>query len=190
MMKHIIGQAVFQLMVMITLVFAAELFIPEYTDSLDKSTFASNPQWKWKDGKVGGNIRSGRFITIKGGYDYQTIYNNTGIYSRHFTFIFNTFVMMQIFNFMNCRKIHEQLNIFSGIAKNKLFIVIVVVIFVLQILLITFGGQGLHVYSNYGLTVQQWIISVLIGSISLPVNLLIKQFPVKEDSEASSLEKH
>ena len=42
-MKHIIGQAIFQLTVMITLVFAAELFIPEYTDALDKSTFASHP---------------------------------------------------------------------------------------------------------------------------------------------------
>ncbi len=42
-MKHIIGQAIFQLIVMITLVFAGELFIPEYPDSLDSTTFSGNP---------------------------------------------------------------------------------------------------------------------------------------------------
>ena len=38
--------------------------------------------------------------------------------SRHFTFIFNTFVMMTIFNFLNCRKLKDELNTF----ESKLFI--------------------------------------------------------------------
>ncbi len=67
--------------------------------------------------------------------------------------VFNVFVMMQLFNFINSRKIHEEINLFSGILSNKLFIVIVFSILILQILLITFGGSAVHVYSNYGLTV-------------------------------------
>lgn len=106
-MKHILGQAVFQLIVMIVLIFAGELFIPEYEDSLDKSTFALHPEWKWNNGVVGGTVRSGRMITIRGSSDYHDIYEKTGITSRHFTFIFNCFVMMQLFNFIGCRKIHE-----------------------------------------------------------------------------------
>ena len=50
----------------------------------------------------------------------------------------------------------------------------------LQALLVTFGGQGLRVYSNYGLTIEQWLICILIGSFSLLVNFILKQFPVSE----------
>lgn len=34
-----------------------------------------------------------------------------GFYSRHMTFVFNTFVMLQVFNFMNARKIHDEVHI-------------------------------------------------------------------------------
>lgn len=63
--------------------------------------------------------------------------------------------------------------------SNKLFILIVSIILVLQILLVTFGGQGLHVYRNYGLTVQQWIICIAIGSLALPVNFFLKLFKIE-----------
>lgn len=152
-MKHVIGQAVFQLIVMVVLVFAGDRFIPEFKDSYDTGIFANHLDWKWRNGIVGGTVRSGRMITVSGAHDYKDILETTEIYSRHFTFIFNTFVMLQLCNFISCRKIHEELNIFSGIMRNKLFIIIVGTILGLQIILITFGGQGLHVYDNYGLTV-------------------------------------
>lgn len=42
--------------------------------------------------------------------------------SRHFTFIFNTFVMMQIFNFLNCRKLKDEWNTFESKLSNlKIF---------------------------------------------------------------------
>jgi hypothetical protein len=66
MMKHIIWQAIFQFIVMIVLIFAGEHIIPEYADSLDHSVFATNPDWKWHNGKIGGTVRSGRMITIGG----------------------------------------------------------------------------------------------------------------------------
>ena len=47
-------------------------------------------------------------------------------------------------------------------TKNVLFPIIVVGIFVLQIILVTFSGLAFGVYSNYGLTVKQWLISVLL----------------------------
>jgi len=42
--------------------------------------------------------------------------------SQHFTIIFNTFVMMTLFNEMNARKIHGQRNVFDGLNRNPLFI--------------------------------------------------------------------
>ena len=46
--------------------------------------------------------------------------------TAHLTILFNTFVMMQIFNEINARKIHGERNVFGGIFTNKLFIIIAV----------------------------------------------------------------
>lgn len=188
MIKNILGQATFQLIVMTVLIFAGERFIPEEVDSYDTTLFSAHPEWKWYNGVIGGTVRSGRLITISGDDDYQSVYDQTGVYSRHFTFIFNTFVMMQLFNFIACRKIHEEPNIFAGILSNKLFIIIVLCVLCLQCVLVTFGGEGLQVYNNYGLTVKQWLISMAIGWLTLPINFILKQLPVTENepSEISS----
>jgi Ca2+ transporting ATPase len=45
-------------------------------------------------------------------------------------------------------------------SDHFLFPIIVASIFALQILLVTFAGNAFGVYSNYGLTIQQWLISV------------------------------
>lgn len=41
--------------------------------------------------------------------------------SEHFTVIFNSFVMMTLFNEFNARKIHGQRNVFEGIFTNPIF---------------------------------------------------------------------
>jgi Ca2+ transporting ATPase len=38
---------------------------------------------------------------------------------------------------------------------------IVVFIFILQILLVSFGSLAFGIYAYYGLTVQQWLLSVI-----------------------------
>lgn len=55
-----------------------------------------------------------------------------------------------------------QFNILSGITKNPIFLFIVFGIFVLEILLVTFSGKAFGVYGNFGLTIEQWLICVLI----------------------------
>lgn len=44
--------------------------------------------------------------------------------TQHFTIIFNTFVMMTLFNEINARKIHGQRNVFEGFFTNRIFYVI------------------------------------------------------------------
>ncbi len=51
-------------------------------------------------------MRSGRFKYVNGNPDYEPVYSQFRVFSRHFTFIFNTFVMMQVFNFLNAKKLH------------------------------------------------------------------------------------
>lgn len=58
-----------------------------------------------------------------------------------------------------------------------MFLVIIVIIICLQCLLLTFAGMAFGVYPNFGLTVPQWGISILIGSISLIVSIILKLLP-------------
>ena len=53
--------------------------------------------------------------------------------TQHFTIIFNTFVMMTLFNEINARKIHEQRNVFDGLNRNPLFIGIWITTFFVQV---------------------------------------------------------
>lgn len=41
--------------------------------------------------------------------------------TQHFTVIFNSFVMMTLFNEFNARKIHGQRNVFEGVFTNPIF---------------------------------------------------------------------
>ena len=73
MFKHIIGQAMFQCIVLFVLVFAGEKFIPEYADSFDQTVFNGHPEYKYHDGIAGGTVRSGRQYYINGDYDYHSV---------------------------------------------------------------------------------------------------------------------
>ena len=108
MLKHIIGQSIYQLIIILIIVFMGEYFIPERVDAYDTELFAAHPDYKWHNGVVGGTVRSGRPYFPNGDPDYETILEHSETYSRHFTFVFNTFVLLQVFNFVNCRKLHEE----------------------------------------------------------------------------------
>jgi len=47
----------------------------------------------------------------------------------------------------------------------------------LQILVITFGGRFFQVYKYHGLTIVQWLLSVGIGALTMPVSLLLRLLP-------------
>ncbi|XP_058179200.1 calcium-transporting ATPase 9, plasma membrane-type [Rhododendron vialii] len=90
------------------------------------------------------------------------------------TLVFNAFVFCQIFNEFNARK-PDQMNVFSGITKNRLFVGIVGATFVLQILIIEFLG---HFFSTVRLNWSLWLISLVIGIIGWPLAMVGKLIPV------------
>nr|VZI15731.1 unnamed protein product [Spirometra erinaceieuropaei] len=80
--------------------------------------------------------------------------------TQHFTAIFNTFVLMTLFNEMNARKIHGQRNVFSGLFRNWIFLIIWISTFVLQILIVQFGG---YAFSTKALDIDQWMWCLFFG---------------------------
>ncbi|MBN3317490.1 AT2B3 ATPase, partial [Atractosteus spatula] len=80
--------------------------------------------------------------------------------SEHYTIIFNTFVLMQLFNEINARKIHGERNVFDGIFGNPIFCSIVLGTFGVQIVIIQFGGKP---FSCAPLNVEQWLWCLFVG---------------------------
>uniref|UniRef100_A0A8C2G2M1 Calcium-transporting ATPase n=1 Tax=Cyprinus carpio TaxID=7962 RepID=A0A8C2G2M1_CYPCA len=80
--------------------------------------------------------------------------------SEHYTIIFNTFVLMQLFNEINARKIHGERNVFDGIFGNPIFCSIVLGTFGVQIVIVQFGGKP---FSCAPLNVEQWLWCLFVG---------------------------
>ncbi|KAH9612751.1 hypothetical protein KSS87_018150 [Heliosperma pusillum] len=91
------------------------------------------------------------------------------------TFIFNTFVFCQVFNEINSRDI-EKINIFRGLFSNWIFIGIMVATVAFQVSIVEFLGTFA---STVPLSWQLWLLSVLIGAVSLPLAIILKCIPVR-----------
>lgn len=96
--------------------------------------------------------------------------------TRHMSIVFNAFVWMQIFNMINARKIHDELNICSGIHRNFLFIGIFLLIAVFQVIIVQFTGKVFKV-SSEGLDGVQWGICLIFGIFVLPYDVILKFVP-------------
>lgn len=96
---------------------------------------------------------------------------------KHMTYIFNTFVFLQIFNYFNCRKIGARdLNIFEGITGNFYFLAVVLGTFFGQILLVHwFKG----ITRTTSISKAEWGTCIVIGSSSLLIAFLLKLTPDK-----------
>ncbi|MCO5584684.1 hypothetical protein L7F22_038615 [Adiantum nelumboides] len=86
------------------------------------------------------------------------------------TMIFNTFVFCQVFNELNSRQL-EKLNVFKNTLNNRVFVMVMVSTVAFQIVMVEVLGK---LANTVHLTKEQWLISVLIGGVSLFVAFLVK----------------
>ncbi|RWS14795.1 plasma membrane calcium-transporting ATPase 3-like protein [Dinothrombium tinctorium] len=96
--------------------------------------------------------------------------------TQHFTIIFNTFVMMTLFNEVNSRKIHGERNIFEGLFTNPIFYSILFITAGAQIIIVQFGSLA---FSTAKLTLEQWLWCVFFGLGVLLWGQLITTIPTK-----------
>lgn len=92
------------------------------------------------------------------------------------TLIFNTFVLCQVFNEFNARKL-EKRNVFKGIHRNKLFLGIIGITVVLQVLMVEFLKKFAD---TERLNLVQWGVCIGIAAISWPIGWVVKCIPVPE----------
>ncbi|XP_030040714.1 plasma membrane calcium-transporting ATPase 2 isoform X3 [Manduca sexta] len=138
MMKNILGQAIYQLFIIFSLLFVGDRIL---------------------------NIPSGRGQPL-GAEPTQ-----------HFTIIFNTFVMMTLFNEINARKIHGQRNVFQGLFTNPIFYSIWIGTALSQVVIIQFGGMA---FSTAGLSIDQWLWCLFFGAGTLVWGQLVTTVPTRK----------
>ena len=160
MMKHILGQAVYQITVLFILFFLGHHFL------FDIIRDSQN--------QPGSDVLivSGRRAL---GYDIDDF---DGQYPVHFTYNFNIFICLQLFNFINARVIDDSLNPFRHILQSTQFILIWTLIIVLQIIFLTFLGPAIQVV-QWGLDPISWVFCLALGSTTLLVGFILKFIPLE-----------
>ncbi|PQM33728.1 hypothetical protein Pyn_37632 [Prunus yedoensis var. nudiflora] len=86
------------------------------------------------------------------------------------TVIFNTFVFCQVFNEINSRDI-EKINIFVGMFDSWVFLGVMVCTVAFQVIIVEFLGAFA---STVPLSWQLWLLSILLGSVSMLVAVVFK----------------
>ncbi|KAF2862837.1 calcium-translocating P-type ATPase [Piedraia hortae CBS 480.64] len=95
---------------------------------------------------------------------------------RHLqTMVFNTFVWMQIFNALNNRRLDNHFNVFEGVFKNWLFVIIMCVMIGGQLLIMFVGGWA--VFQAETQTGWEWAVAIVLGFLTLPIGVLIRLIP-------------
>lgn len=145
MVKHILVQVLWQFLVLTVLVMAGEFIIPE-------------PVGEYQFDKQTGFVYPGRVRDWFADWPNATeLYTNEKMEesgaSRHFTFVFATFIVMQWFNMLCSRKVNDELNVFAGFVQNLFFIGTWVVALGSSILIIEVGSGAFYL-SPSGLGIE------------------------------------
>jgi len=94
------------------------------------------------------------------------------------TIIFNAFVYCQVFNEINARRVNGERNVYKGLFSNAMFVGIMLLIGLGQAILVVFTGQFMSVTPFPGINGIQWVVSLVLGALSLPLGALATLIPV------------
>lgn len=100
---------------------------------------------------------------------------------KHMTIYFNTFILIQIWNEFNARKLHGETNVFSGFITNSkphMFVTLIMILF--QVFAVQCGGSFMH---TTPLSMGEWLFSIGIGSLCIPYGLLLNMVPLFKPGE-------
>lgn len=98
--------------------------------------------------------------------------------SAHFTIIFNTFVLMQLFNEINTRKLHDEINVFEGMCQNPWFVCIWIGSVGVQVIItqiVNYNEEGQNkVFYTTQLDWFQWCVCLALGIGALVWGILVR----------------
>lgn len=85
------------------------------------------------------------------------------------TAFFTLFIFMGLFNSFNART--TRINLLSNISRNKVFLIIILFIVIVQLYLIYYGGS---LFRAFGLTIKELEVTILLALTVIPVDWIRK----------------
>lgn len=167
MWRNIFGHAIYQVIVLLILIFkGAQLF--NLTNYNPNEPFYVTKEWANdnydNDDAVLASLANTAILNNE--------FNTPTAKCTLFTIVFQSFVMMTIFNIINARKLGDkEYNIFSNFFNNGYFFIILFLITFGQFWIVQNGGMLMRVTS---LDKQQFLICTVLGALTLPWGILIK----------------
>lgn len=162
MWRNIIGQVTYQLTVLIVMLYTV-------------------PWWFNKSYKLADNAEIDFYGST---LDETPEYALARVYKlEHYTIIFHTFVLMNLFNQFNSRKLGwRDFNIFERFFNNFNFLLVVAAEFAFQYLIIFYGGA---IFRTAPLAWDQHLTCFMFGIGSLLVSVGLKFIPLSEQGRFS-----
>ena len=100
---------------------------------------------------------------------FTSIFRDDGNNGYLMTAFFGLFIFASIFNSFNART--HRINILSNILRNKVFLMIILLIVIIQIYLIYYGGE---LFRTIGLSFSEFNVMLLVASSVIPVDFVRK----------------
>eukprot|EP01012_Entosiphon_sulcatum_P000754 TRINITY_DN10130_c0_g1_i3.p1 TRINITY_DN10130_c0_g1~~TRINITY_DN10130_c0_g1_i3.p1 ORF type:complete len:397 (-),score=91.72 TRINITY_DN10130_c0_g1_i3:315-1505(-) len=95
----------------------------------------------------------------------------------HSTIVFNTFILMQVFNEINARKLYGESNPLSGmLTRSRALLLVLLVTVLVQVFAVQVAGEFMH---TVPLNAGQWFACLGIASIEIPMGIIVRLLPVK-----------
>ncbi|XP_039815310.1 calcium-transporting ATPase 2, plasma membrane-type-like [Panicum virgatum] len=137
-----------------------------------KGNFISNVMWRNIMGQAIYQFLVIWYLQAEGKWLFAIEGDNSDLVLN--TIIFNCFVFCQVFNEVSSREM-ERINVFQGILDNNVFAAVLGSTVVFQFIIIQFLGNFAN---TTPLTFTQWIASIFIGFIGMPIAVAVKMVPV------------
>ena len=123
----------------------------------------------WRNILVTGTLMFAVLMTALFATDIFSLSNDVDAYRN--TFIFNTFVWMQVFNAFNARSIRPNRSPFANLINSRSFAAVLGIIVAAQVAIMFFGGS---VFSIERQSAADWVKSILIGAAFIVVGVVVR----------------
>ena len=87
------------------------------------------------------------------------------------TAFFGLFIFTSLFNSFNART--NRLNLFAHLKDNKIFVIVILFVIIIQVYLIYFGG---NLFRTIPLTLKEFLVMVILSMSVIPIDFIRKMF--------------
>jgi len=108
------------------------------------------------------------WVTDANGLPKYTVYED-----KLYTWVFNTFVWMQLCNEINSRKCNQEMNVFVGITDNAWFVSLFIIAGFLQVIIVEFFGVFMETVPQDW---QLWFTALAFGATQLLSGYILRFF--------------